>query len=176
MKIDRNETKEFFIIDCKARFGLIHMPSGEFCGRSHWMTMENRDKWETKFAEFLAKHPNASVIVDDSGEILDNVNDFPQRGGQFEIGDIVMVFERDHDYCADKIVGISAEKTTIEHPVDKGSLYLLESGNKLYWDIDNDLWMTTSKTAFSRRARRPVDGEEQLTLNEKIDSKKAFGM
>jgi hypothetical protein len=36
--------------------------------------------------------------------------------------------------------------------------------------------MTTSKTAFSRRARRPVDGEEQLTLDEKIDSRKAFGM
>jgi hypothetical protein len=104
------------------------------------------------------------------------VNDFPQRGGQFEIGDVVMVFERDHDYCADKIVGNSEEKTTIEHPVDKGNLYLLESGNKLYWDVDNDLWMTTSKTAFSRRARRPVDGEEQLTLDEKTDSRKAFGM
>lgn len=176
MKIDRNETKEYFVIDCKARFSLMHLPSGEFCGRSYWMTMENRDKWEVMFAEFLAKYPNASVLVDQSGEIIDNLNDFPQRGGQFQVGDVVMVFERDHGYCADKIIGISDEKATIEHAVDKGTVYLLESGNCVYWDIDNDLWSTSSNRVFSRRVRRPVAGEELLTLEEKVESRKAFGM
>lgn len=176
MKLDRNTTKEYFVADCKARFGLVHMPSGEFCGRAHWMIIDRRGEWETKFAAFLVKYPNASVLVDQSGEIIDNINDFPQRGGRFEVGDIIMVHERHNGYCADKIVEKVERGSPKEHPVDPDATYLLESGNKLIWSPDDDLWLATSKTAFSRRARRPVDGEETLTLEEKMQSRKAFGM
>lgn len=176
MKIDRSQTPEYFVIDCKARFGLMHMPSGEFCGRAYFMTFDKRDVWETKFDEFLKKYPNASLLVDQSGEILDNLDDFPQRGGGFKVGDVVMINERDHGYCADKIIAIDPKKSTIEHPVDKGTVYQLESGNRFYWEVDNDLWYCASKTAFDPRVRRALPGEDQMTLEEKIENTKSLGM
>jgi hypothetical protein len=179
--INHETTPEYFMIDYPRDTRITHYPSGDTCFKHMWMRSgEGQSQWEEKLIAFLAKYPHVNVVVNGAYEIIDDANDFPHRGGMLKVGDTVMVWHRDYDYCADRIVRELPYTGTPDHPNHPAKLFELESGNRMYWGGQDDAWhiwdVNHSGTIFNPRVRRPLEGEPTPTLDEKMAERAAFRM
>ncbi len=142
-------------------------------------TKRGEDTWQDKLAAFLAKYPHVHVMVNGDHEIIDDANDFPYRGGMYQVGDTIMVWHREYDYCADRIVNELPYTGTPDHPNHPAKLFELESGNKLYWSGTSEAWhvwdVERSGSIFNPRVRRPLEGEPTPTYEEKVAERAGYG-
>lgn len=168
-QLDR-ATKEYFMLDFGgSRF--THYPSGDTCLRHQWMVgRPDGAKWTEALKEFFARHPDVSVIVNSRFEIIDNANSFPHRGGDFNVGDVILVRvkEGDDDWgvCAKTITARSNFQGS--DIVDPYHTFELDDGNAFYWDDHSNGWFTFRQgETDNQRVRLPVPGENVQTLDEK---------
>jgi len=114
-------------------------------------------------------------MVNGAYEIIDDANDFPHRGGMYKVGDNIMVWHREYDYCVDRIVGELPYTGTPEHPNHPAVLFQLESGSQMHWSGESDSWqISRNDTVFSTRVRRPLADEPTFTIGEKIAESAGF--
>jgi hypothetical protein len=178
-KLDRNVTKEYFELD----FGgqrFTHYPSGDTCLRHEWMIgYRDGPKWTSKLTDFFAAHPEASVIVSSKYEVIDDANSLPHRGGEYKVGDVVLMRvhegNENWEWCARTITErLDFPGDAVTEPL---TTFKLDDGSGIYWHDHNNGWLTFRMDApleRSLRVRRPVDGEEILTLEERKEAAKAF--
>lgn len=163
MKFDRSQHNGYFELD----FGgerLTHYPSGDTCLRHPWMRGAV-DAWTQKLKDFLARHPDVNVVINSSGYIIADANDFPQRNSApFSVGDIVAVREKidgieDIGWVSKTVVG--SRNTGIE------TIYDLDDGEELYWADASSGWFAYRHDPYKEpcRVRRPVEGERLQLLS-----------
>lgn len=154
MKLDRAAVGEYFELD----FGgsrLTHVPSGDTCLRHPWMSGPRIEAWDEKLSRFFRKHSNVSTIVNSRLEVIGNADEFPYRGGGFEIGDTVMVRngvgDASREFVATEVVGRNE---------DDGS-FRLENGMQLFWNAGDCGWFAWRREPYvsGDRARKPLEGE-----------------
>jgi hypothetical protein len=170
-KLDRNVTGEWFVLDfigSRARF--THLPSGDTCLRHPYMVGTGTTQWLEKFGDFLSRHPKAHVVVNDHGEIVDDVRDFPISGGGFKVGDLVVTRSSGvgkTDCVREIVASVLVPPGSYRDPGDLDESFVLENGSVMYWGSDEDGWVARDRTHEERsRARRPVEGDnlERLAI------------
>ncbi|MDW9478681.1 hypothetical protein GOB57_08185 [Sinorhizobium meliloti] len=178
MRLDRSTIVEYFELD----FGgdrLTHYPSRDTCLRHAWMRGLDKPKWTEKLTEFLVRHPDASIIANSQGNIIGDANSFPHRGGDFKVGDVVLVpvrvGEEDWGPCARNIV--DRRDFAGDHLTEAHHWFELDDGTELFWDDTRNGWFAWRRSPYEEavRARAPCDGEVILTLEEKRLATRSMG-
>jgi hypothetical protein len=177
MHLDRTTTP-YFELD----FGsdrLTHYPTGDTCLRDEWMRGRDAAKWTEKLTEFLARHPDTSIIVNARGDIIDNANSFPHRGGDFKVDDVVLVRVRigDEDWgpCARTVV--ARREFAGDAVTDVHHWFELDDGSDLGWEQSLNGWFAWRRDPYEHavRARAPFEGEVVQTLEEKRQATRSIG-
>jgi hypothetical protein len=179
-KLDHSTTAEYFELDMASQ-RFTHYPSGDTCLRHEWMHGRRYgEAWTKKLTEFFERHPDVSVIVNSRHEIIDSANSLPHRGGDYNVGDIVLVNvaegEDDWGLCAKTIkerIDLAGDEFFDPH-----HRFKLDDDTLLFWRDGSNGWFTSAPQGEYIRARRPIEGEETLTLEQKkaACAAKSFGM
>jgi hypothetical protein len=172
MGIDRS--KPYFEVDYPRKVRITHHPSGDTCLRHPWMIGKDSITWEEKLKEFFERHSDVKELANSRGQIIGNVDDFPNQGGSFVVGDVVIMKHDEFGEYAEKIVQVIPTKQPL---LDFGNFhehYVLESGDEVYWNDGSDTWMSTSKNSISQRVRKQREGDPTETLDDLLNSSNSF--
>jgi hypothetical protein len=161
MRLDRDKTPNFYMIDFVGRLRLTHYdPHGH--GENtliRWEWMSNA-RWKQELVPFLDRNPESHVIVDGHYNIIGDLNDHPVRNGAFKVDDIVMYRDDEHAMRPRKVVAVT--EVAFDFP-EKGTaaIYETEDGFQIYWNEREMSWMAWCEQPYSPgvRVRRPLEGE-----------------
>lgn len=170
MDFDRGTTDEYIMLDWVGRGRFTHYPSGDTCLRHEYMvsTHDGRIAWDEKLTAFFARHPEAKIIVSGRYRVLDNVDNLPQSGGGFEVGDTVMVRDEEDLTWSHKIVSSEDVSDRLTYRNDPTTMYILDDGSKVCWDALSNGWFAFegSQSKDNMRVRKPFEGEPTPNYDE----------
>lgn len=169
MRLDRSTTREYFELDF-GEYRFTHYPTGDTCLRHQWMVGRQSNKWTEKLTDFLTRHPEASIIVNSRGDIIDDANSFPHRGGEYKVGDVVLLNLKidgdDWGPCAKTI--IERRETEGDQFFEPHPYFVLDDGSELFWNESRNGWIAWRPEPYEEfgRARAPLEGEVVQTLDQ----------
>lgn len=175
MKLDINVENNYFVLDYTQNgTRLTHFPTGETLRKGYdGCSGKGLIHWEKRLLDYLTRHANAHLIVNTNYEIVGDANDYPHRNGGFAIGDTVVTPDAECGHISRQIIR-REEECHQEHPNHPKDVFVLDDGSHMFWDSNNDGWFVDGSQ--SRRARKPLRGENVTTLEDKLAMTKRMGL